>query len=958
MKHIFFVALLLANIISQSAHAQSTTGSISGTVVDSESGETLIGVNVVLEGTLKGTATDIDGKYALKSVEPGIYTLIVSYISFTTQRITGVEIKAGETVQMDIILNPETEFLDEIVVTAEVVLDNEAGLLKQRQKSISFSDAISAESISRTGAGDAASAMKKVVGASVVGGKYVYVRGLGDRYSSSHLNGVELPSADPDKKSFQFDIFPSNLLENIITIKTFTPDKPGNFSGGLVNVITKDFPEKRTFSVSFSGGYNELASGKKGYLSTISSTDNFGRDDGLRSIPSKVIEYLSDEDFVLPSANSAKYYTDRAYLLDDFSRQFNNEMLPSLYTLPYNYSASLSFGDQTEILSNPLGYSLSLTYSKSASNYTNGDLGRWQLIGSLEQSEGLTNLFSLRDQKSQISVDIGLLAGLSYKIGAHTKISTNFLSTLSGQHGARYITGTWTEEYPDRVYQSSVIQYIERSLNSIQFAGKHNIAPILNSTIDWKYSTATNTQNEPDLRFLTYLIDNSIPESPSLGIPSSGLQRPARFFRDLDETNNNIQFDYTVPLEFLEYNGGKIKAGYYGQTIEREFNENRFEYGIANTVPLTNYQDDINSFFNLLGIIDSSQVGSRMRYTFGNTLNDNTNDKNQYEAEKNITAYYLMVELPVLSNLKLIGGVRAENTDMLIQSADTLQTPGKLDNNDLLPAVSFIYNLSENLNIRASYTNTIARPTFRELAPYTTFDFVGDFIFTGNADLKRTLIKNTDFRVEWFPNAGEIIAFSGFYKEMENPIERVVRTDVNRAQTVQNVEVANVYGIEFEIRKNLGFFAPFLEDFQFSNNFSLVHSEVSIPEDELYNIRVNDPDASGIRSLAGQSPYLINFDLQYFNEENGMSVNTSFNRFGDRLYSVALGAIPDVFERAYSTLDLVINKSFESGLKVKLSAKNILNPEIKLSHDLGSQEFIYQSYKTGRSISLGLSFSI
>ena len=443
-------------------------------------------------------------------------------------------------------------------------------------------------------------------------------------------------------------------------------------------------------------------------------------------------------------------------------------MLPSLYTLPYNYSASLSFGDQTEILSNPLGYTLSLTYSKSASNYTNGDLGRWQLIGSLDQSEGLTNLFSLRDQKSQISVDIGLLAGLSYKIGTHTKISTNFLSTLSGQHGARYITGTWTEEYPDRVYQSSVIQYIERSLNSIQFAGKHNITPLLNSTIDWKYSIATNTQNEPDLRFLTYLIDNSIPELPSLGIPSSGLQRPARFFRDLDETNNNIQFDYTVPLEFFEFNGGKIKAGYYGQTIEREFNENRFEYGIANTVPLTDYQDDINSFFNLLGIIDSSQVGSKMRYTFGNTLNDNTNDKNQYKAEKNITAYYLMVELPVLSNLKLIGGIRAENTDMLIQSADTLQTPGKLDNNDLLPAVSFIYNLSENLNIRASYTNTIARPTFRELAPYTTFDFVGDFIFTGNADLKRTLIKNSDFRVEWFPNAGEIIAFSGFYKEMEN----------------------------------------------------------------------------------------------------------------------------------------------------------------------------------------------
>ena len=399
MKHTLFVALLLANIISRSAHAQSTTGSISGTVVDSESGETLIGVNVVLEGTLKGTATDIDGKYALKSVEPGIYTLIVSYISFTTQRITGVEIKAGETVQMDIILNPETEFLDEIVVTAEVVLDNEAGLLKQRQKSISFSDAISAESIARSGAGDAAGAMKKVVGASVVGGKYVYVRGLGDRYSSSHLNGVELPSADPDKKSFQFDIFPSSLLENIITIKTFTPDKPGNFSGGLVDVYTKDFPEQRTFSVSFSGGYNALASGKNGFLSTAGSTDYLAKDDGTRAVPQPILDYLLDPEFELPSSSSARFITEDAYLLDDFSSHFNNEMAPKITTLPYNFGGSIAYGDQFELLGNPLGYTMSLTYNQSSSNYSNGQLGRWQLIGELDKSGGLTNLFDLKDQK-------------------------------------------------------------------------------------------------------------------------------------------------------------------------------------------------------------------------------------------------------------------------------------------------------------------------------------------------------------------------------------------------------------------------------------------------------------------------------------------------------------------------------------------------------------------------------
>ncbi|MDA0737232.1 MAG: TonB-dependent receptor [Bacteroidetes bacterium] len=956
MNKLLILFFSLALLLSTSVFAQSTNGSLTGTIVDSESGETLIGVNVVLEGTVKGTASDIDGNYTIKSIEPGTYTLVVSYISFTPQKITGIEIVAGETVQLDIILQPETEFLDEIVVTAEAVLDNEAGLLKQRQKSISFSDAISAESIARSGAGDAAGAMKKVVGASVVGGKYVYVRGLGDRYSSSHLNGVELPSADPDKKSFQFDIFPSSLLENIITIKTFTPDKPGNFSGGLVDVYTKDFPEQRTFSVSFSGGYNALASGKEGYLSTTGSTDYLAKDDGTRAVPQPILDYISDPEFDLPSSSSARFISEDAYLLDDFSSHFNNEMAPKITTLPYNFGGSIAYGDQLELLGNPLGYTMSLTYNQSASNYSDGKLGRWQLIGELDKSGGLTNLFDLTDQKSTISVDMGLLAGVSYKIGEGHKVSTNLITTRSGQHGARNINGVWNEEAPDRGYQSSVIQYIERSLTALQFSGKHYFKGLLNSTIDWKYSVATNTQSEPDLRFLTYLIGEDEDGQTFLSLSSGLFQRPARFFRELEEDSDNLILDYSVPFEFLGNSGGKFKTGYYQQSINRDFAENRFEYEIG-ARSFSDFANDINGFFSYTGIVDSSQIGTRTRYTFGNLIDDDTNQKNQYTAEKEITAFYLMVELPITSQLKLITGFRPEMTKMNTTSGDTSTAPGILDNTDILPAVSAVYNLTDNMNIRGSYTNTIARPTFRELAPYTTFDFVGDFIFTGNAELERTLITNMDLRWEWFPNAGEIIAVSVFYKDIENPIERIVRLDVNRAQSVQNVAEAQVYGMEFEIRKSLNFISEALSNFQFSNNFSLVQSEVSIPDAELFNIRINDPDAPDTRSLAGQSPFLLNFDLEYFKEDNGFSANASFNRFGDRLYSVALGAIPDVFERGYSTLDIIVNKSFSNGFKAKLSAKNLFDPAVKLSHELEGQEYIYQSYKTGRSISLSLSYS-
>lgn len=956
MKSILTLVFSIALLFNSNLSAQST-GKITGTVVDAQTGETLIGVNVVLESQpTKGTATNLDGKYTISGLAPGTYNIVATYVSFARQTITGVEVGEGETVTLDIALEEETEELDDVIVTAEAILSSEAGLLRQRQKSIAFSDAISAETISNSGAGDAAGVMKKVVGASVVGGKYVYVRGLGDRYSSSHLNGVELPSADPDKKSFQFDIFPSNLLENIVTVKSFTPDKPGNFSGGLVNVNTKDFPEKETFSYSFSTKYNTLATGEEGYLSTTGDKDLLAYDNGMRDIPKTIKEFRQNPDFEVPSSIEARFDEDKAQVLDQYSNAFNNEMAPLLRTMPMSSSSSISYGNQAELFGNALGFTASLTYSRSSKNYTDGQIGRWQLIGNLDDSDGLTNLFNLNDSKGEITVDMGSLFGLSYRLGENHKISSNALITRSATHSGRSISGTWNEEAPDDIYQSSVISYVERTLNSYQLQGKHYFKGLANSTIEWKASYAKNTQEEPDLRFLTYLIQEDSNGEEFLSLSTALFQRPARFFRDLEEDNTNYIVDYSLPFSIFGGNQAKFKTGLYYQTVNRDFNESRFEYTTSARAPktFTDFRDNINGFFGYTGIVDRD---SRDRPIFGNTLRDATNQKNQYNAEKEVTAFYGMLELPLSDSFKIIGGLRQENTDIRTVSADTTLQAGELTNHDLLPSVTTILNLTDQMNLRASYTNTVARPTFRELAPYTTFDFVGDFIFTGNAELKRTLIKNADIRWEYFPNPSEIIAVSAFYKDISNPIERVVRIDVNRAQTVQNVEEASVFGVEFEFRKNLGVLSEALEHFSFSNNFTIVDSRVTIPEEELYNIRLNDPDAKDYRRLDGQSPYLVNLGLEYFNPDNGMTVNTSFNTFGDRLYSVALGASPDVYERGYSTLDIVASKSFQNGLKVKVSGTNLLDPDIKYSQELNGEEFIYQSYRKGISLSLGVSYS-
>ncbi|MDX1740195.1 MAG: carboxypeptidase-like regulatory domain-containing protein, partial [Rhodothermales bacterium] len=281
---------------SSSAAQTSETGTIVGVLVDAENGETLIGANVLIEGTTIGSTTDLDGRYTVASVPTGLHDLVFSYIGYTSQIIRNVEVLAGETTRIDLALSPEAIGMGEVVVEARALRNNESVLLRDRQKALAVSDAISAETISRSGSGDAASAMTKVTGASVVGGRYVYIRGLGDRYSSTHLNGSELPSADPDKKAFQLDMFPASLLDNIVTTKTFTPDKPGNFSGGLVNVGTKTFPEDLNVQLSVSTTYNTQTSGDDYLTYSGSDTDWLGFDSGLREIP----DVLKNPDVQIP----------------------------------------------------------------------------------------------------------------------------------------------------------------------------------------------------------------------------------------------------------------------------------------------------------------------------------------------------------------------------------------------------------------------------------------------------------------------------------------------------------------------------------------------------------------------------------------------------------------------------------------------------------------------------------
>ena len=951
-----------------SAWAQ--TGTIAGVLVDSETGETLIGANARIQDTAIGTATDIDGRFTIPNVEPGTYTLVFSYIGYNATTVRGVEVRAGETTRLELALTPESVALDEVVVEAAALENTEAALLRQRQKASSVSDAISAEAISRSGSSDAADAMEKVTGASVVGGKYVYVRGLGDRYASTQLNGTELPSADPDRKAVQFDLFPSNLLDNIVTLKTFTPDKPGNFSGGLIDIGTKRFPEALTFQVSASFSANTQATFSDGFLTyETGGTDWLATDDGTRDIPA----LLSDRDIEIPNEIPARTNPELAAELDAISDAFNDVMATSARTGPINQSYSLSLGNQTGFLGNPLGYIVGLTYGRSASFYDNGRTERYQFAGQAADDLSPTLLFE--DSQGTLEASMGALGNVSYRLGRTNELGLNLVYTRTADSQARMLAGQWEEleiGNPNRVFVNEALDFTERQLYSAQLRGEHYLPGFLKAQVDWTGSYAYTTQDEPDQRLFAYTMDiDPAAGDTSFITRSTNFLDPTRFFRDLTEDSYNGKLDVTVPFRQWSGLGSQFKAGGAYQQASRDFNERIFQYVLSRDVQ---FEGDPGAYFSdrNMGVIDTTfRSNGDPRFAFGNTVREASLPENNYEGNREVIAGYGMVELPLTRKLRVVTGARLETTylEVVSDAASILledsnpdndeqadQFQGEIDEVDVLPSLNAVYQLQDNMNLRAAATRTLARPTIREIAPFSSRDLtLGDFV-SGNPNLDRTLITNYDLRWEWFARPGEIFAVSGFYKDMQDPIERVI-LDGNGAQTFRNVERANVYGLELEGRSRLDRIHRALSDFSVGFNASFVRSEVNIDSLELAIRRESRPETGDTRDLQGQSPYLINADLSYENYERGTTAGLFFNVYGDRLSRVSFGATPDVYEQTTPQLDFTFAQRVFDQWTIKFSAKNLLDADYEEAYEFNDREFTYRSYERGRSFSLGISFS-
>jgi len=924
--------------------ATSAQGILRGKVIDAETGEELIGATVMLKGTTIGAATDLDGNYNIPDIPSVTYTVVCQYISYQPQEFEHVEVSSGKVTVINIKLSSVSVGLQEVQVTAKMQQRTEAALLTVQKKSANVIDGISAQAISRSGASEAAGALRRVTGVNVEGGRYVYVRGLSDRYSKTTLNGADIPGLDPNRNTVQMDLFPTNLIDNIIVYKTFSPNLPGDFTGGLINVVTKDFPEKFTVQAGLRLGYNTSTSFNSRFLSYQgSATDFLGYDNGFRNIPEA-------------ARNRVPSYPAQKQQLTDITMGFNKIMAPDYQPSGMNTTLSFSIGNQVDVgkKGSQLGYLLGLSYKSGEENYENGTKGLYTLGGSSDQNLTMQHLYN--DNQSAKNVLWGIVGNLTYKFSRNHKISFNLMKNQSGVSLARFMYGPKPSDEKTLIIQTSKLQWLQRSLLTGQLRGEHFIEPLSKLKLEWQFAVSSSSQDEPDMRFFTNSYYPDLEAPFNYAIEPSIYKAPSRFYRNMDQMNYFGKIDLALDLGNKTH-APKLKFGGLYSYQKRNFEEQRFDYQFQFSPNV--YNGSVSEFLadDNIGINYDlyPQPGIMGLYVQESKLD---NLRNSYKANQTVGASYLMIDALTFTKLRVIAGLRYEYTQINSASYDSTLPAGYLKNNDILPAVALTWLVKNNMNLRFNYSRTLARPSFRELAPYASEDFAGGETWIGNDTLKRTLIDNIDLRWENYFRPGEILSLGAFYKLFHNPIEVVNNPKAQNPElSWQNVEQAKVYGFELDFRKKLDFW-NFTKHVWAGINFTYIYSQVAIDSLELSAIRATDPSAKSTRPMFGQSPYIINAFLGYENPDLGLEVNLTYNVSGPKIVINIKGGTPDIYAQPVNLLNLTANQRIAKRWSLNLRVKNILNTSYKETYTYKGQEYIYRQFKAGVLFELGFKFKI
>jgi outer membrane receptor protein involved in Fe transport len=947
-------------------------GTVMGAILNGLTGQPIRGATVEVEQGDARSQSDIDGVFRVH-LTPGSYSLIVRKDGFQSQRVTDVHLAEGAVENVSMVLMPSEDappppapaasassaeaagphaagevatdgagpdapavaasisgsfsgggdaqspaILTESITVSESAADaSESVLLTERKRAAQISDAIGSEEIGKIPGADAAGVLKRVTGISLQNNKYVYVRGLGDRYSQTTLNGAKIPSTEFERKVVPLDLFPTDLLDKITVSKSYTVDKPGDFAAGLVELVTKEFPPRQSLALGFGLSSNSETTGKDyfQYAGGLSFTGGGGQ-----PLPASI-----PSDHLVPiSPITGEGFTREE--LEAFGEQLVGAWGPATRgSAPMGGNFDATYGNTF----GRLGLLVSATHDNDVST-TSEEQGYFVLDGTGGVRRSNDFIFDRTEER----VRQALNANLALRLADNHQLQLRALRTTLSTDEARTQSGFFTDISSN--IRDLRGRYQQQEIVNAQLTGNHFLVGAGQGAVfDWRvsYSDATTEENLRDA-----LYEEQVRGSGEY-VLTDNAQSGFLYFNDLDDklTDTSANWESFLGSGRLQ---GSVKGGVAWTDNQRDFLGRRLRFRHRSTRGL-----DLSLPPEELFVPEF--IGPNFE------LREVTRPTDTYTGDHEIAAAYVQTDL-AWRKWRLIGGVRAEDSDQRVITLDrfTLGSPpivSQVVHTDLLPSLSVVYQLRPSTNLRFSASQTVNRPEFRELAPFQFTHVVGGYAVTGNPDLDRAVIRSYDARWEWFPAGGEVVAASVFYKDFDQPIEAIQLAGAELLESFANVDSARNLGFELELRRNLGaLIHESLKSFTVILNYSYIDSRITVDPDQTVLTNTSRP-------LVGQPDQVINASLEWARPESGTTVRLLVNEVGSQVARASSFGLPDVLEEARDTVDLVWRQGLDPwvhGLAIKLTGSNLTDAERRWTQ--GGQTF--RLFDPGRGIGLSVSY--
>ncbi|HVD96914.1 MAG TPA: TonB-dependent receptor [Cytophagaceae bacterium] len=935
--------------VSQRLSAQDT-GGIEGVIVDST--EALAGAVVVVEGNNKLSGiTDIEGNFVLKNVPPGNYNIIVTYFGYTPYTIKDIKVEAGKSTKVgSVILTEVTTEHQEIIVVGKKNEGSEMTAVQDTKKSEKIISVLSTEQIQKGQDRDAAEAIRRIPGVTLVDSRFIMIRGLAERYNSVWLNDAGAPSSETDSKAFSFDIIPSQLIDKIQVYKTSAPDLPGDFAGGMVKVYTRASASEKNLQVTLQGSFRPGST-----FGNFSSTGGGGPLDLLgfgshyRQIPTDVPGNLNTVSS-LDQRNSISQSFDASAWNVKSNKAAPDGRLNIFYT------------DRFKMGRTEVGNTLNINY---ANLHTIFKIHR-------EDWDSTSKTKDYSDVQSTNTARLGIVENMYFRFNDRFKIEVRQLFNQIGVQQNTLRTSNLSNQQEQRAY---ALSYQSRSVYSSQLTGDVE-SKSGKVKYDWSGGFSHINRSTPDLRRIKYTKPYGSPDSAYTAQVPPGTADPVngggRFYSTLNENVFSLNQNLKHMISKREDLTINMNYGAYLEYKSRSFSARTFGYVItpsATSGALTRLPID--------QIFSSQYVG----VPNGFRVDEITSLSDAYTAQNGLIAPYISFSSRIIEKVNILTGVRFEHNKQSLQSyLNSSKLDTSVTTNFFLPSVNLSYNFTKKSLLRVAYGRTLNRPEFREWSPFYFYNFeysagtYGSLFPTVLSPRGQVLqvckINNFDLRYEFYPSADELINIGVFYKHLENPIQQVVLngTDDSRNFSFANAQWAYIAGVELDLRKNLGFLgnSKLLKDLNLVSNASLIKSKVT--NTNVINQNVSTP-------LQGQSPYVINAGLYYQNEEAGWQGSLLYNVFGPRIFIFGTKNYPSYIEMPKNSLDLTVGKRISKRVSVNGGVQDLLNqaaliiqdtngdgkyerPSAKASQEDQGADRIISKYKRGSYFTLGVKINL